>query len=174
MNATQRLLLASAVFVTAGSAAAEIIVQMHAVSTTGTGDHIGVVAISEVTHGLEFTPDLFDLPPGEHGFHLHGNPSCEPAVIDGQPQAALAAGDHYDPAGSMKHGSALGDGHLGDLPVLLADLAGKSAAALQASRLSLADVRGRALVIHMGADNYSDEPEPAGGGGIRIACGVVH
>ncbi len=29
------------------------------------------------------------------------------------------------------------------------------------------------LVIHEGGDNYSDTPKPLGGGGGRIACGVV-
>ena len=31
----------------------------------------------------------------------------------------------------------------------------------------------KALVIHAGGDNYRDTPEPLGGGGARIACGVV-
>ena len=35
------------------------------------------------------------------------------------------------------------------------------------------DLYGRALVIHAGGDNYSDSPEPLGGGGARLACGVV-
>ena len=30
-----------------------------------------------------------------------------------------------------------------------------------------------ALAIHVGGDNYSDQPAPLGGGGARIACGVV-
>ena len=33
-------------------------------------------------------------------------------------------------------------------------------------------VSGRALVIHAGGDNYTDQPENGGGMG-RIACGVV-
>jgi Cu-Zn family superoxide dismutase len=41
-----------------------------------------------------------------------------------------------------------------------------------APRLKLADVQGRALVIHEGGDNYSDQPENGGGKG-RVACGVV-
>ena len=41
------------------------------------------------------------------------------------------------------------------------------------SQLALKDLPGRALVIHAGGDNYSDYPEPAGGGGERIACGVI-
>jgi Cu-Zn family superoxide dismutase len=28
-------------------------------------------------------------------------------------------------------------------------------------------------MIHAGGDNYSDQPVPLGGGGARIACGVV-
>ena len=28
-------------------------------------------------------------------------------------------------------------------------------------------------MIHAGGDNYSDEPQPLGGGGGRIACGVI-
>jgi Cu-Zn family superoxide dismutase len=28
-------------------------------------------------------------------------------------------------------------------------------------------------VIHGGGDNYSDSPQPLGGGGARVACGVV-
>jgi Cu-Zn family superoxide dismutase len=28
-------------------------------------------------------------------------------------------------------------------------------------------------MIHAGGDNYSDEPAPLGGGGARVACGVV-
>jgi len=39
--------------------------------------------------------------------------------------------------------------------------------------LKLEDVAGRALVIHEGGDNYSDTPKPLGGGGVRMACGVI-
>jgi Cu-Zn family superoxide dismutase len=45
--------------------------------------------------------------------------------------------------------------------------------AVIARRLKLADVKGRAIMIHAGGDNYSDQPAPLGGGGARIACGVV-
>lgn len=42
-----------------------------------------------------------------------------------------------------------------------------------ATRLRLADLAGRALMIHAGGDNFSDQPEKNGGGGARIACGVA-
>jgi Cu/Zn superoxide dismutase len=28
-------------------------------------------------------------------------------------------------------------------------------------------------LIHAGGDNYSDQPAPLGGGGVRLACGVA-
>jgi Cu-Zn family superoxide dismutase len=28
-------------------------------------------------------------------------------------------------------------------------------------------------MIHAGGDNYADQPKPLGGGGERIACGVI-
>jgi len=28
-------------------------------------------------------------------------------------------------------------------------------------------------MIHAGSDNYADEPKPLGGGGSRVACGVI-
>lgn len=46
-------------------------------------------------------------------------------------------------------------------------------AELTAPRLTVVDARGKALMIHAGGDNYSDEPQPLGGGGGRVACGVV-
>jgi len=42
-----------------------------------------------------------------------------------------------------------------------------------APRLKMTDVKGHALMVHAGGDNYSDNPEKLGGGGARIACGVA-
>lgn len=42
-----------------------------------------------------------------------------------------------------------------------------------APRLQVADIKGRALMVHAGGDNYSDVPKKLGGGGARIACGVI-
>lgn len=38
---------------------------------------------------------------------------------------------------------------------------------------SLADIKGCSIMIHAGGDNHSDEPKPLGGGGARMACGVI-
>ena len=54
----------------------------------------------------------------------------------------------------------------------LVDEDGTTPTSVVAPRLSTADLRGKALVVHAGGDTYSDTP-PLGGGGARIACGVV-
>jgi superoxide dismutase, Cu-Zn family len=69
------------------------------------------------------------------------------------------------------HKGPKGGGHKGDLPVLNASEKGISQT-VTAPQLKLADVRGRALMIHEGGDTYTDTPENGGGAG-RIGCGVV-
>jgi Cu-Zn family superoxide dismutase len=76
---------------------------MNLVDENGVGKGIGQVTISETQYGLEFSPTITGLPPGLHGFHVHENPSCEPKEKDGKKMPALAAGGHYDPAGSKHH-----------------------------------------------------------------------
>lgn len=64
-----------------------------------------------------------------------------------------------------------GDGHLGDLPGLVVDAEGKANYAVLAPRLRLSDLKGRAVMIHVGGDNHGDHPMPLGGGGARMAWG---
>lgn len=157
----------------AGAAHADIVVPISVVDDKGVGAPVGSVTISETSHGLVFTPALQGLSPGLHGFHVHQNPSCEPMDKDGKKVPALAAGGHYDPAGSGKHGTPWGDGHLGDLPPLYVDSAGNATNPVLAPRLKAADVAGRSLMLHAGGDNHADHPAPLGGGGARVACGVI-
>jgi Cu-Zn family superoxide dismutase len=153
--------------------ATDVIVPMNTVSTKGTEKMVGSITIAESPYGLVFTPSLEGLEAGIHGFHLHENPSCEPKDKDGKPVAALAAGSHYDPNTQKRHGAPWGNGHLGDLPALVVGQDGKANYAVLAPRLKISDIKSRALIIHVGGDNYSDDPSPLGGGGARIACGVI-
>lgn len=135
----------------------------------------GTVSITESKYGLVFTPSLKGLTAGVHGFHIHENPSCEPKEKDGKLTAALAAGGHWNPHKATEHGSPWSDrAHLGDLPALYVDHEGNSTNPVLAPRLkSLNEIKGRALMIHAGGDNHSDHPAPLGGGGARMACGVI-
>lgn len=87
--------------------------------------------------------------------------------------AGLAAGGHYDPQSTGAHHGPKGEGHKGDLPALTVSATGSANQKLIAPRLSVADLQGRSIMIHEGGDNYSDKPKPLGGGGGRVACGVV-
>jgi Cu-Zn family superoxide dismutase len=153
--------------------AQEAVVDIKQVSAEGVGKSIGTVTLKDTEHGLLLTPKLEGLTPGVHGFHVHQNPTREPAEKDGKKTAALAAGDHLDPQAHGKHEGPYGHGHSGDLPPLYADASGRVTLPVLAPRLKLADVKGHALMVHAGGDNYSDAPEKLGGGGARIACGVI-
>ena len=172
-NTLTALALVAGLGVASGTLA-DTTVQMHKVEPQGVGDAAGTVAITESPYGLVFTPDLNGLPPGVHGFHVHKKASCAPADVNGKPTPAGAAGGHYDPQKTGKHGAPWGDGHLGDLPALYVNAEGNATNPVLAPRLKkLDELKGRALMVHAGGDNHADHPEPLGGGGGRIACGAI-
>jgi Cu-Zn family superoxide dismutase len=167
--------LACALTAAAGAQAADQLrAPMTLVGADGTGKMIGSVTITESKSGLVFTPSLASLPAGAHGFHVHEKGNCGTNDKDGKKVAAGAAGGHFDPATSKHHAGPSGDGHLGDLPPLVVGDNGAASTAVTAPRLTrLSEVKGKALMIHAGGDNFSDQPKPLGGGGERIACGVI-
>jgi Cu-Zn family superoxide dismutase len=173
----KRLWLAAATLWSAGvtvdAAASELQVKMNVLSDTGNGAAAGTVTITETQYGVVFTPSMSGLAPGLHGFHVHEVANCGPAQKDGKAVPGGAAGAHYDPAGSKHHGLPWGDGHLGDLPALYVDVSGNANNPVLAPRLKLADLKGRALMVHVGGDNHSDHPAALGGGGGRLVCGVI-
>jgi len=170
----QWLFAAMASCAAVGVQAETLSVEMNKVNDQGVASSVGTVKIETTDHGLVFRPDLSGLNAGAHGFHVHANGSCQPAEKDGKQAAAVAAGGHWDPKNTGQHGEPWGDGHMGDLPVLVVDAQGNANQPVLAPRLkSLGDLKGHALMVHEGGDNYSDTPEPLGGGGPRVACGVI-
>lgn len=138
------------------------------------GEKTGEVIITSSEYGIVFTPMLQGLPAGVHGFHLHVNGSCDAIEKNGKTVLGGAAGGHYDPKHTGKHGLPWNDAnHLGDLPALYVEANGTASQPVLAPRVKLSDVKGRALMIHAGGDNHSDHPAKLGGGGARIVCGVI-
>lgn len=166
------LLLASPAFAAAPKAK-PVKVTMNQISADGVGASVGTVTIKQTKDGVELAVDLKGLTPGEHGFHLHERPSCDPADKEGKKTAGQAAGPHWDPDATKAHKGPGGGGHKGDLPKLTVPEGGKVKAKLPVTGLAIADLAGKSLMIHAGGDNYSDAPKPLGGGGDRIVCGVV-
>jgi Cu-Zn family superoxide dismutase len=149
------------------------VVTMHEITPEGTGKQLGTITLTDTDAGLQLAFQLKGLPPGEHGIHVHEKGSCDAASKDGEMQAGLGAGAHYDPAHSGHHLGPNGQGHLGDLELISVDASGIDTEITTAKRLHLSDIRGRAIIIHAGGDNYADQPKPLGGGGARIACGII-
>ena len=118
---------------------------------------IGEVVAVKTAYGVAFYPNLKGLVPGIHGFHVHENPDC--GMNDN-------TGRHSSPWDD--------NGHFGDLPALAVAPDGTATTPVLGPRIKeLSEIRGRALMIHVGGDNHSDHPKPLGGGGGRLACGVI-
>jgi len=159
-----KYLLASFCLAFAMKASADITIPMYLATKEGVGKELGTVTAKQTRYGLLLIPNLHDLPPGIHGLHIHENPNCG--------DNGMAAGDHLDPKKTGKHLGPYEQGHLGDLPALVVNKDGTATLPILAPRLHLVDIKDHSLMIHVGGDNYSDNPK-LGGGGARMVCGVI-
>lgn len=170
MNNILGKVMLAAVLVTGVNATASTVTMKD----LATGAILGQVEVSESPYGTVFSPALSSLPAGLHGFHVHANGSCDSNMKDGLSVSGGAAGGHYDPKRTGRHGAPWQDDvHKGDLPPLYVDEAGKAVQPVLSPRLTLAELSGKALMVHAGGDNHSDHPAPLGGGGARIICGLI-
>ncbi len=150
-----------------------LVVDVNLTSSLGIGSGVGTITLKDTKYGLVLAPDLFNLTPGIHGFHVHENPDCGTKFSRIQAVPGSAAGGHYDPLNADAHEGPYGSGHLGDLPPLLVATDGTATTPILAPRLESSFIKARSLMIHAGGDNFSDEPAALGGGGARLACGVI-
>lgn len=135
------------------------------------GKPLGTVAFAETPNGVLVQARLENVPPGQHGFHVHEAGKCDPPDFK-------TAGGHFNPGGKA-HGYLNPKGpHAGDLPVLFVGEDGKGAIDVLAPGLSLRPGANsllpsgsRSLVLHDGIDDYVSDP--AGNSGGRIACGII-
>ena len=150
--------------------AEKIVVPVELLSQDG-AKPIGNVVIVKNAYGLAFYPRLKDLAPGLHGFHVHANPDCGLT----EKGLGMKAGGHWDPDKTGNHSYPWDDkGHKGDLPSLYVNADGVANVPVLAPKLkTLDEVRNHALMIHVGGDNFHDHPAALGGGGARMACGVI-
>ena len=167
-------LLSPFLVIPAGARADTVTVTVHQVSAAGQAASVGEVVFEDTDHGLLVRPDLARLAPGPAGAHIHERPDCGPKQMDGHTMPAGAAGGHLDPHGTGVHAGPYGDGHLGDLPNLMVEADGRARIPVLAPRLRVRDIVQRALVVHGGADRYTDHAaHHHGKGGGRLYCGVI-
>jgi superoxide dismutase, Cu-Zn family len=114
---------------------------------------------------------------GFHGFHVHSTGTCKNP--DGTANFTLAGGHFgHDLANGVVHGN-----HPGDLPTVLVDDSGNGSTITYTAELSVADVVGRAVIVHAGPDNLANIPVrygvadeatlSTGDAGARAFCGVI-
>lgn len=142
--------------------------QATAVLMDPDGKEVGKVTLIAVPTGVLLALDLTDMPPGDHGFHIHGIGKCEAPDFK-------SAGGHFNPE-EDEHGILNEAGpHAGDMPNIHVPASGKLKLEVLNQSVNLGmgllSGEGTAIVIHQGADDYISNP--AGDAGPRIACGVI-
>ena len=127
-----------------------------------------------------------------HGFHIHANDvstNGDGCVAD--PSATpstwfVSADGHYNPSGETH------SHHAGDMPVVFVNADGSVVTRFRIDKINPADLNGRVVILHAGADNFGNVPvgtgatqytanaadattatAKTGNAGDRIACGVI-
>ncbi len=134
-----------------------------------TGKEVGTIDAEMVGDGLRIVVKVHDIPPGNHGVHVHAGTSCGKGSFED-------AGPHFDPMNAGKHAGLNGDGHAGDLGNISVGADGKGKLDVVSHDLTIeagkTSIMGKPIVLHTMSDNLTDKPENGGTDG-RLACGVL-
>ncbi len=133
------------------------------------GEPNGTATLTETAAGVLIEIEVSGLPAGQWvAFHVHEEGICDHETDH------ESAGGHYNPTDAAHGYLAEGGPHAGDMPNQYVPNDGVLRAQVFNSMISLDGenaVRGRALMVHGGADDYASQP--SGDAGERLACAVV-
>ena len=173
MRSVAAALVGSALLAAGTARADQARIRMYLLSADGVSAAIGTIHAADSQQGLRLTPLLKGLAPGSHGMDLHENGDCGAGEAAGKKVPGLAAGGPFAPGKTGRQTGAEGGSLFGGLPALIVDPDGIARRPVAAPRLKLAQIKGRSIVIHAGAENELDQAASAGGDGARVACGIV-
>ncbi|WP_411034999.1 superoxide dismutase family protein [Shinella sp. BYT-45] len=134
------------------------------------GTETGRAHLTAANDGVLFEVEVSGLTPRKWvALHIHESGTCDHAG------GHESAGGHFNPD-DKEHGFLSANGpHAGDLPNQYVADDGVLRAHIYSTTVRLDDaergIRGRALVVHAGSDDY--RTDPAGGAGDRLACAVI-
>lgn len=149
------------------------------------GSAVGTAQITEEGDHVRLTVDAHGLTPGFHGLHFHQNGKCE---ANSAPPAGGAPGDFLSAGGHLQVGATNAHPSSGDMTSLQVRGDGKGYLVTTSDAVTLDQLRGKALIVHAGADNFGNIPGrynreggtgpdentlSTGDAGGRVACGVV-
>jgi superoxide dismutase, Cu-Zn family len=159
---------------------AKILMARATLAAVGGSTTKGLIVFTQNAASVTVSLSIEGATQGEHGFHIHANPSCLDSVTmgdagsDGGVIAAGGAGSHFDPNKTMMHGSIESDGgvhHAGDFGNVTVGADGKGMKVITTSEWTVGDIVNRAVIIHAKKDDLVTQP--TGDSGPRVACGVI-
>lgn len=134
------------------------------------GEENGTATLTGTDDGVLIELEVSGLPASQWvAFHVHETGTCDAST------GHESAGGHFNPT-DAEHGCKPANGpHAGDMPNQYVGADGVLHAQVFNSMVTLDDgdnaIRGKALMIHGGEDDY--ESQPSGDAGNRQACAVI-
>lgn len=134
----------------------------------------GIAILSQYPDKTIIKLDLYNLPPGVHGFHIHEFADLR--------KGCISLGEHYNPFKKTHGGLNQPNNHLGDLGNITVDANGRCNSEIIVNYLPLIppySVIGRSMIIHSNPDDLGqgghnhEESLKTGNSGGRISCGII-
>jgi Cu-Zn family superoxide dismutase len=144
-----------------------------AVAVFSKGRVKGEVLFTNTPKGVRVRAVFTDLPPGQHGFHIH-------KAGDLRGEGCKGACDHYHVGPPQDHGGppgyASGQRHTGDLGNVSLD-DGTCEKSYYLAGIQVEDLFGRSVIVHADEDDYGsggyEDSKITGHAGARIACAII-
>ena len=132
----------------------------------------GHIIFTELEKRMKIDIDLYDLPPGKRGFHIHNKGN----LLEG----CKSLCSHFNPTGKTHGKLNSKHSHAGDLGNINVNKNGEFKKTIYSDFLrnhGKFNIIGRSVVIHEGIDDLGlggdEESLKTGNAGARIACGII-